>query len=251
MISSPRQLDRAKRQVPEELKNLPYRARFIDTTTASPWREDYNPAHPLTRSEDRRYKMSLLEYMSKDLKLVTGTETGIDPSVPFVHYYEGMLSLGRYRLPDSGRDTLAYKPPTPDFLRFQVGHNYRVPLWEMVYHDCVVSQWYWGDYNNKTPEVWDRRDLFNLLYATPPMFMYTREMWQKSRDRFVQSYRNTGPVARRLGYDEMLAHEFVTADHAVQRTRWKSGAEIVVNFGDAPHRLQDGRTVAALGFLVK
>jgi len=43
----------------------------------------------LTRSEDRKYKRLFLEFCSKDMKLVTGTETGIDPSVPFVHYYEG------------------------------------------------------------------------------------------------------------------------------------------------------------------
>ena len=98
--------------------------------------------------------MKLLEYCSRDEKLVVGTETGIDPSVPYVHYYEGMMSLGPYRLPDAGRDMLQYKPPTPDFLKFQVGHFYRIPLWELVYHDCVVAQWYWGDYNNKAPEVW-------------------------------------------------------------------------------------------------
>ena len=52
--------------------------------------------------------------------------------------------------------------------------QYRLPLWELVYHDCVVAQWYWGDYNNKLPSLWDKRDLFNVLYGTPPMFMFTR-----------------------------------------------------------------------------
>ena len=250
VISSPRALARARQIIPEDLKTHPYKCRFIDTTTASPWREDYNPAHPLTRSEDRRYKMALLEFCSKDLKQVVGTETGIDPSVPYVHYYEGMLSLGRYRLPDSGRDTLKYKPPTPDFLKFQVGHFYRVPLWELVYHDCVVSTWYWGDYNNKAPEVWDRRDLFNILYGTPPMYMFDQAAWEKDKARFVESYKNICPLVRKLGYGEMLAHEFLTPDHAVQRTRWNSGVEIIVNFQEAPHRLSDGRVVKAMGWLV-
>ena len=98
-------------EIPEDLKTHAYKCRFIDTTTASPFREDYSPAHPLTRSQDRAYKMKLLEYCSRDSKLVVGTETGIDPSVPYVHYYEGMLSLGPYRLPDAGRDTMQYKPP--------------------------------------------------------------------------------------------------------------------------------------------
>jgi hypothetical protein len=251
VISSPAQLKRAQNTIPEDLKRNPYKCRFIDTTTASPWREDYNPAHPLTRSQDRYYKMKLLEFCSKDMKLVVGTETGIDPSVPYVHYYEGMLSLGRYRLPDAGRDMMKYKEPTPDFLKFQVGHFYRIPLWELVYHDCVVAQWYWGDYNNKAPEVWNRRDLFNTLYGTPPMYMFEKATWEKEKQRFAASYKAICPLVRKLGYDEMLSHEFVTPDHAVQRTRWKSGTEVVVNLGDSAYKLSDGRTAEPMRSLVK
>ena len=108
VISSPRALKRAEEEIPADLKTHDYRCRFIDTTTASPFREDYNPAHPLTRSDDRRYKMALLDFCSKNEKLVVGTETGIDPSVPFVDYYEGMLSLGPFRLPDAGYDIIEY-----------------------------------------------------------------------------------------------------------------------------------------------
>ena len=250
VICSSRGLARAKIDIPADLKTHPYQCRFLDTTTASPWRECYNPAHPLTRSQDRAYKMALLKFCAQDMNLVVGTETGIDPSVPYADYYEGMMSLGPYRLPDAGRDMLAYKPPTPDFLKFQVGHQYRIPLWELVYHDCTVAQWYWGDYNNKAPEVWDRRDLFNILYGTPPMFMFDKPAWAKDKTRFVQSEHDICPLVRRLGYDEMLSHDFLTADHALQRTRWRSGTEIVANFGATPQRLADGRTVRPLGWIV-
>jgi hypothetical protein len=250
VISSSRQVARAKERIPKDLATRAYKARFIDTTTAAAFREDYNPAHPLSRSEDRKYKMNLLEFVSKDMKLVTGTETGIDPAVPYVHYFEGMLSLGPFRAVDSGRDTLKYKAPTPDLLKFQTGHFYRIPLWELVYHECVVSQWYWGDYNNKQPELWDRRDLINILYATPPMFMFDQAVWLQHKQRFVDSYQNVCPVVRKLGYDEMLSHEFVTADHTVQRTRWSSGTEVTVNFGATEYRMADGKTVPAMRWLV-
>ncbi|HEX8235249.1 MAG TPA: hypothetical protein VF600_04780 [Abditibacteriaceae bacterium] len=54
------------------------------------------------------------------------------------------------------------------------------------------------------------------------------------------------PVVQRLGYDEMLSHEFLTADHAVQRTRWKSGAETIVNFGPNTFKISGGREVKPL-----
>jgi hypothetical protein len=47
----------------------PYRARFIDTSTAAPWNECYHPDHPTTRTQSREARMRVLEYMSRDFDL--------------------------------------------------------------------------------------------------------------------------------------------------------------------------------------
>ena len=246
-----RAVDYARRRIPPELETHPYRCRFIDTTTASPWRECYNPKHPMTRSESKHWKMQLLRYVSEECGLVCGSETGHEAAVPYVHYFEGMLSLGPYRVPDAGRNIGRIVDEVPERVaKFQTGHYYRLPLWELVYHDCVVAQWYWGDYNNKLPALWDRRDLWNALYGTPPMFMFNRQLWRRWRERFVQSYRTAAPVARATGYSEMLSHEWLTPDHAVQRTRFANGVVVTVNFGDKPHTLPDGTTLPPLGHRV-
>lgn len=237
----------AERRMPAELKTHPYRCRFIDTTTASPWRECYHPDHPMTRTESRHWKMELLRYVSEKCGLVCGSETGHDASVPYVHYFEGMLSLGPYRVPDAGRRMAEIVEDVPQRVaQFQTGHYYRLPLWELVYHDCVVAQWYWGDYNNKLPSLWDRRDLFNALYGTPPMFMFRCEQWEKNRERFVRSYHTAIPVARATGYSEMLSHRWLTDDHSVQQTEFAGGAIVTVNFGEQPYRMADGTTLAPL-----
>lgn len=244
--------DYARRRIPAELKTHPYQCRFIDTTTASPWRECYHPHHPMTRSDSRRWKMKLLDVVSRECGLICGSETGHEAAVPYVHYFEGMLSLGPYRVPDAGRRMLQPWDEVPERVaKFQTGHYYRLPLWELVYHDCVVAQWYWGDYNNKLPSLWDRRDLFNALYGTPPMFMFNRKIWKENRDRFVQSYRTATPVARATGYVEMLSHRWLTADHAVQETTFANGVAVTVNFGQKPYRLADGTTLGPLEHRVK
>ncbi len=237
----------AARRVPAELQTHPYRCRFIDTTTAAPWRECYDPNHPLTRSESRHWKMELLRYMSQDMHLVTGSETGHDAAVPFVHYFEGMLSLGPYRVPDSGRQMQKIWDEVPELVaKYQLGYRYRLPLWELVYHDCVVAQWYWGDYNNKLPSVWDQRDLFNALYGTPPMFMFTRTFWEQNKDHFAKSYKDTCTLARAVGYSEMTDHRFLTPDRSVQQTQFANGVVVTVNFGATPFRLPDGTEIAPL-----
>jgi len=107
----------------------------------------------------------------------------------------------------------------------------------------VVSYWYWGDYNNKLPPVWDRRDLINALYGTPPMFMFNAEVWRKYRDRFVESYKTAATIARATGYEEMLSHRWLTDDHSVQESRFANGVVVTVNFGDKPYRMADGTTL--------
>jgi hypothetical protein len=243
--------DYARQRIPAEMATHPYRCRFIDTTTAAPWNECYHTNHPMTRTESREWKMKLLDCVSREMKLVTGCETGHDASVPFLHYFEGMLSLGPYRVPDSGRDMQRIWTEVPERVaKFQLGQTYRLPLWELVYHDCVVAQWYWGDYNNKLPALWDKRDLFNLLYGTPPMFMFNRQLWQTQKDRFVQSYRNTAPYVRAAGYAEMTDHRILTPDRNVQQTVFANGVTITVNFGETPYRLPSGDLLKPLGFQV-
>jgi hypothetical protein len=241
----------ARARIPPELATHPYHSRFIDTTTASPWRECYATNHPMTRTQSRDAKMQLLRYVADDLKLVTGSETGHDASVPYVDYFEGMLSLGPYRVPDAGRRMNVLWTNVPEVVaKFQLGEKYRLPLWELVYHDCVVAQWYWGDYNNKLPALWDKRDLFNVLYGSPPMFMFERGLWKEDKARFVQSYKNTCTNVRRVGYAEMTAHRFLRPDRSVQQTTFANGDVITVNFSSSPYSMDDGSSLGAMSFLV-
>jgi len=244
-------LKHAEQRVPAELQTHPYRCRFIDTTTASSWRECYHPEHPMTRSDSRHWKMELLRYMSEKAKLVTGSETGHDAAVPYVHYFEGMLSLGPYRIPDAGRNMRKILDEVPERVaKFQVGHKYRLPLWELVYHDCVVAQWYWGDYNNKLPAIWRKRDLFNILYGTAPMFMFDSKLWEQNKERFAQSYKNICDVTRAVGYAEMTNHRFLTPDKDVQQTAFANGVTVTVNFGEKPFRLPDGKEIEPMSYHV-
>jgi hypothetical protein len=241
-------LARAERKIPIELAAKHYTCRFIDTITASPWRECYSPLHPTTRTVDKQTKMKILNFVSNTERLVTGSETGIDSAVPYEDYFEGMMSLAHYRLPDSGYKVGVYQTPTPDFLKFQIGVGYRIPLFELVYHDCMVDTWYWGDASNQEPEVWRQRDLWNVLYGTSPIYILDSSRWASQKDRLIQSYKDVSTADRAVGYAQMLTHVFLTPDHTVQQTRWSNGKVITVNFGDQPYKAT--QTVAPLGYEV-
>lgn len=235
-------LPRLKKDITNDLKNSPYNTRFIDTVTCTPWRECYNPKHPTTRGDDIRYKMESLEFCSNDMHLVTGSENGVDCAVPYCDYFEGMMSICIGRAPGTGRDVakVSYVKPTENFLKYQVGEKYRIPLWELVYGDCVVSTAFWGDSSNRIPEVWDKRDLFNILYGNMPLWAIRDwKHWEKYKDRFIECYKNVSPVFEKVGFEEMLTHRFISGDRNVHETTFSNNIKIIVNFGDNDFQLND------------
>ena len=236
--------DYLRRNLARELSVKPYNARFIDTALGSEWCECWNPAHPMTRSESRVWRTRLLKVLTDEHGLVVGSESGHDAAVPWCDYCEGMLSIDRYRIPEAGRNLTKVWTNAPEVVvKYQVGEQYRLPLWELVYHDCLCAHWYWGDYNNKLPQLWRKRDLFNALYGTMGMFLLTRSQWDADKARFVRSYASTSPIARATGYSEMLDHRMLSSDRAVQQTVFADGTEVTVNFGEKPFELKDGLVV--------
>jgi hypothetical protein len=244
-------LDLVYAHVREDLKKNPYTARFLDTTTACPLRECYNPAHPESRSDDRLYKGKQLAAVSLEMKLVTGSETGQDWAVPYLDYFEGMMSIANFRLKDSGYDLFSAVKPDENFLRFQVGPYYRIPLFELVYHDCVVSYYYWGDASNRLAEFWDVRDLFNALYGTGPLWVMDYPRWKQDKSRFVQSYKTATTVSALTGFYEMLEHRFISADHSVQYTKFANGTVVWVNFGTKKYAVRDNLVIGPKGFVIE
>ena len=112
-----------------------------------------------------------------------------------------------------------------------------------------MTSWRWEDANHKNPEIWWKKDLFNVLYGSAPLWSMDKHRWKQFRKSLADSYRNICPTIRSLAYDEMKNHTFVSADRKVQRTDFSSGKSVVVNFSDAEYQYQ-GKTIAARSFLV-
>jgi len=260
----------AEKVVSKVLSSHPYLGRFIDVTTAEDLYECYDPEHPLTRAQKRECGEKLLAYV-RSRGLVTGGEHGIWWSVPHLDYIEGMMSGGSYSWPaghlihPKSKDQEFTSPwggklgKWEAYAKWGIGHENRVPLWELVFHDCLVSTWYWGDSSDflldAAPEVTPKKDAFNILYGTIPILWANREgAWRKDREVFLRTYRNTCKLHEAIAAAEMTSHEFVTADRAVQRTRFADGTEVVVNFGEKPHAAEVGGKRYELpqnGFAVK
>ena len=268
-------VETAKQTIPPDLEARPYNARFIDVTTAEGLYECYDPEHPLDRTMKRICGEELLKYVARDLNLVTGGEHGRWWGVRDLHYLEGMMSGGAYSWPaghllrPKTKEHNLWNPDKPydpadknsgfnRYMKYGLGGETRIPLWELVFHDCIVSTWYWGDsldYLYKAaPETITRKAAFNVLYGTMPMYWIGHgETWENDHELFLQTYFQTTKMHETVGYHEMTNHEYLSSDRLVQRTEFADGTAAVANLGTEDRTVTVGTRRVVLppdGFVV-
>jgi len=230
VLDDRRAIDYARPLIADELSQKPFLARFIDTTTATDLQENYRPKKEMDRRQSRAARLQLLYLLSEDFKLVTGSEKGTFWATDAVHYFEGSMGLGPFRDPDAGYTMGDIIDPPPPEALFNIDHTIRVPLWELIFRDSVVSYWYWGDGNNKFPAHWMARDRFNILYATPPLYYFRTADWNRMRDMIRDSYARIRQATMAADIAIMVSFEYVTSDRQVQRTVFSNGTIITMNW---------------------
>jgi len=104
-------------------------AYFIDTTYAAGLQECYDPQHPLTRSDDIKWKQALSDY-ARGVFGVFGSECGREWAIPHSDFFEGLTGV-------SGR---AYHDAR---LGDRLGATV-VPLFDLVYRDCIAMYGKYG-----------------------------------------------------------------------------------------------------------
>lgn len=241
----------AKDYVSYVLNKSPYNARFFDVVAAQDLIECYNPNHSLTKTQTRFASIDFYKTMRK-LDIVVGSEHGVWWAVPYVDYFEGMQSTSVFAWSAAYLSHPKKKEPQraavdfdtlfswDEYDRWGVGYYDKAPLWELVFHDCVISTWYWGDSNDWLFEAdinnVTRKNLFNILYGTMPMMWTAYDgSWEKNKDLFYSIYKKVTPVTKMVAEAEMLSHEFITEDRKIQKTSFSNNTDIYVNFGDTDY----------------
>lgn len=253
-------------RVEKELALYPHESYFLDVYQANGLFECYNPDYRLTRQQFAEAIIENYRLLEDNYHTFLGAEWGADFAGSHSVYAHGMMTLQRTWF-DSAiqlQGTIYYAGdwhnnarPTqmlgsrvaPDtYLKYSINEATRVPLYELVYHDAIVTSWRWEDGNHHNPEIWWKKDLFNILYGTAPLWSIDQDRWEEYKVTFVESYQKICPWLQQICYDEMLSHRFVTEDRKVQETRFASKKRVVVNFGDTPREFE-GQSLPPRGFL--
>lgn len=255
------------KRIKKEMAIWPNETFFVDVVAANGLYECYAKEHPLTRQQWAEAHKKTLQVISDSHSVFLGAEWGADFAVAQSVYAHGMMTLhrtwwgteinnkssiyyyGDWRNGQRPSIMLGTRTAPPLYLKYSINEALRVPLYELVYHDAVVTSWRWEDANHHAPELWWKKDLFNMLYGNAPLWSLDRDRWEAFKATFIKSYKTVAPWIQQIGYDEMISHRFVSGDKKVQETVFSSGKKLVVNFGDEDYLYQKKR-LQGRGFLI-
>jgi len=102
---------------------------FIDTTYAAGLQECFDKEHPLTRADDMHWKQAISDY-AREVFGTFGSECGREWAIPHSDFFEGLTGVSGTYYHDAG---------LPKKLGATV-----VPLFEIVYRDCIAMYGKYG-----------------------------------------------------------------------------------------------------------
>lgn len=191
---------------------------YLDVFSVVELDECFSPDHPMTRRECAEARSECLAHLTSRGIIPSSEETleCILPSQVLSHHAPYFTQpLGRAGARSVGRN---------------------IPLFNLVYHDCVVIPWY-GDLRKKGG--WGIPDddcgyLHCLLNGGPIALGVAADGEAIEQINFVTK------LAKKVAGCEMLRHEFLSEDGRVQRTVFADGTEVTVDFEKVTYDVKFG-----------
>lgn len=188
---------------------------YLDVFTCNEGDECANPLHPMTREDSYRCRRQCFAYLMAN-GMIPGSEEVNEWAVPvqvFCHYapYEQMM-----------------RPPEAAPLGLPV------PLFNLVYHDCVIQPWMMDRPTEKEDYM-----LYALLNGGAP-YLERDPAYDNvdgafamqappTRKQAVERCRVVAALHERVAFQELVRHEFLEGDAARQKTVFADGTAVLID----------------------
>jgi hypothetical protein len=255
------------KRVRENMKNVPYNYYFLDCDAYGEVYDDYSPLHRAGQADDVNARVDRLSWIGKMFQVVVGSEGGSSYAAGVIHVAEGMFGpafgwgdpdlkdknsdyyLGQYYPPDGPKVFVMQVPMKEQYQYFYYDPRFRLPLYEIVFHDSVVTTHQWANGSLKYSNILDTVALTELLYMVPPLYHMNLDEFEKHREVMKRHYAFFSPLHRQVGFAQMTDFDWLSTDRKLQRTVFDNRVELLVNFSPESRRYQGvdipGRSVLA------
>ena len=230
---------------------------FVDCDAYGELFDDYSPSHPATQLDDMNARLARMAWIRDTHNTVVGSEGGSAYAAGTIHFAHGMMSpvigwsdpdmkdktspyyIGGYWPPEAPAIHVQQVPLKSRYFYLYYDPRFRLPLYQIVFHDSVVTTHHWGYSSLKFKNVVETLALLELLYNVPPLYHLNTARFSKHKNWIKRHYAFFSPLHRQIGGKPMTDFEWLSSDKQVQRTAFGDTVEIFANFGTERFEYED------------
>lgn len=257
-----------EKRVSERMKAQPCNAWFMDCDAFGEVFDDFSPLHPATQADDMEARLKRMRWIRDTYKLVMGSEGGSAYAASTIHYAHGMMTqgfgygdpdlknpespyfLGRYYPPNAPAIFLKQVALKPHYYPFYFDPRFRLPLYQAVFHDSVITTHHWSNPTFKFKEQVRERILLELLYQVPPLYHLNQKEFTLRAEAIKAHYAFFSPLHKGTATLPLRDFRWLSPDHRVQSTLFGHHLEFVANFRSEAY-LHEGIDIPAYSILVR
>lgn len=240
---------------------------FIDCDAYGELFDDYSSSHPATQLDDMNARLARMAWIRDTHNMVVGSERGAAYAATTIHFAHGMTVpvigwgdpdmkekaspyyVGAYWPPEGPAVHIKQVPLKSNYLYHYYDPRFRLPLYQIVFHDSVVTTNHWGSGSLKFENAIETLALLELLYNVPPLYHLNMAEFSKHEAWIQRHYAFFSPLHRQIGGKQMTDFEWLTDNRQVQRTEFGDAVALIANFGTEPFEYDDvvipGKSVVA------
>ncbi|MFA0283242.1 glycoside hydrolase [Vibrio sp. 10N.222.55.F12] len=196
-----------------------------------------------------------MQWLSEQPSLVLGSEDGNSLTTKGIVFAHGLETVGFGWTDKDMKENCQspyylgrwYPDHKPDFFfkpaevkepykSLLFSPQYRIPLYQAVFHDEVINTHHWHSDSLKFTNVQAERDLTAMLYNTPPMVHLTRDEALSSSSQRIKALKHYQdgfePMHEQLWDKQLVDFEWLVKNGDVQQTKFSDGSKIIANFSD-------------------
>jgi hypothetical protein len=246
-------LDYVKQRAQDIMNFGHFNSLFLDVDATAMAREDYSDN--TSESEMLSSFNNRMQGLSEQPSLVLGSEDGNSLTTKGIAFAHGLETVGFGWTDKDMKENRQspyflgrwYPDHKPDFFfkpakvkepykSLLFSPQYRVPLYQTVFHDEVINTHHWHSDSLKFTNVKANRDLTAMLYNTPAMVHLTRDEALKStspRLKALKHYQDGfEPIHEQLWDKALIDFSWLNNHGTVQQTTFSDGSKIIANFSD-------------------
>ncbi len=202
-----------------------------------------------------------MNHIASEKKLVLGSETATWWAVPYLTFAHGNFSVhnsihwefskkreqyGKYW--PSNRPEFFFKTinAPKDYIKARYNPQYRIPLFQVVYHQSIVTTDRWEISHMKIINALQTRELLELLYGVPAIWSLDLADINKYGDYLKKLYQFFAPIHQAIATEELREFRWLDDKRQVQQTIFGDKIQLTANFSNKMYNSIKPYTIQAL-----